>query len=221
MLTYRLHLVRHGMTSGNRDGRYVGRTDMPLCDEGRQALLQLKARYRYPEVEEVYTSPLSRCRQTAEILFPDAPLTVVGDLVELSLGDFEGRLISDLSDDPAYKAWIEDSSKNSPPNALEDAQGFAERVTRALNDIITDMSRRRITEAACVTHGGVLMGLLSAYAYPRRHASQWAIANGAGYTVSTDAALWMRDRALEVVSELPEGFSSGADPRVMRSLGIK
>ena len=34
MVTYKLHFIRHGMTDGNRTGRYVGRTDVPLCQEG-------------------------------------------------------------------------------------------------------------------------------------------------------------------------------------------
>lgn len=60
MVTYKLHFIRHGMTDGNRTGRYVGRTDVPLCQEGRQELEALKQKYRYPEVQEVYCSPLTR-----------------------------------------------------------------------------------------------------------------------------------------------------------------
>jgi len=42
MVTYKLHLIRHGMTEGNRTGRYVGRMDLPVCLEGREQLEEMK-----------------------------------------------------------------------------------------------------------------------------------------------------------------------------------
>ena len=53
MVTYKLHLIRHGMTEGNRTGRYVGRMDLPVCLEGRQQLEEMKKKYDYPYVQEV------------------------------------------------------------------------------------------------------------------------------------------------------------------------
>ena len=68
MLTYKIHLLRHGLTQANLDGRYIGRTDLPLCPEGRARLEKLRDACEYPWVERVYTSPLLRARQTAELL---------------------------------------------------------------------------------------------------------------------------------------------------------
>ena len=43
MKTFKLHLIRHGMTAGNLQGLYIGSgTDLPLCDEGRAQLAELK-----------------------------------------------------------------------------------------------------------------------------------------------------------------------------------
>ena len=42
MKTYKIHLLRHGMTEANETGRYIGKTDLPLSPEGLAALLQLK-----------------------------------------------------------------------------------------------------------------------------------------------------------------------------------
>ena len=62
-----LILIRHGKTAGNLLGRYIGsRTDEPLCDEGREGL----AGKQLPEVERLYVSPMKRCVETAEILWP-------------------------------------------------------------------------------------------------------------------------------------------------------
>lgn len=220
MVTYRLHLIRHGMTEGNRTGRYVGRMDLPLCLQGREELEQLKQRYRYPEVQEVYASPLTRCVQTADILYPDTPRTLVENLVELSLGDFEGKYIKDLQGDPAYRAWLRESLKNTPPGAVETGTEFAQRIAVGLQQVFMNMTQNHITEAAVIAHGGVLMGLLSAFAMPRRPMGEWAISNGCGYTIRMSTQLWMRDQIVEVLGPVPEGCRSGQDDRVKASLGV-
>ena len=49
MKNYRLYLVRHGITAGNLQRRYVGGgTDEPLCEQGLTQLRALAAQYRYP-----------------------------------------------------------------------------------------------------------------------------------------------------------------------------
>ena len=61
MVYFKLHLIRHGLTAGNLEGRYIGAgTDLPLCDEGRAQLAALKRDFTYPPVELVFTSPLLR-----------------------------------------------------------------------------------------------------------------------------------------------------------------
>ena len=44
MLTYKIHLFRHGITRANLEGRYVGLSDYPLCQEGIDALKALAER---------------------------------------------------------------------------------------------------------------------------------------------------------------------------------
>ena len=84
-----LILIRHGKTAGNLLGRYIGsRTDEPLCDEGREGLEGKKL----PEVERLYVSPMKRCVETAEILWPGfdrKKMQKVTDLRECDFGDFE------------------------------------------------------------------------------------------------------------------------------------
>ena len=41
MVTYKLYMIRPGITEANLDGRYVGSTDLPLCREGKEALKKL------------------------------------------------------------------------------------------------------------------------------------------------------------------------------------
>jgi len=221
MVTYKLHLIRHGMTMGNLEGRYVGRMDIPVCADGVRELKALMEKHDYPMVQEVYTSPLIRCRQTADILFPDTSITVVEDLVEMSLGDFEGKSFASLKEDPRYIAWLQNSMQNTPPGALETSEEFTYRVGVALNAILMNMSANHITEAAVVTHGGVLMSMMSRFALPRRPMGEWAVANGCGYTIRTSTQMWMRDETFEIIGTVPEGVVPGNDERTKRALGTK
>ena len=50
----KIYLIRHGKTKGNLEERYIGRTDEPLCEAGRENL----KKYQYPQVEMVFTSPM-------------------------------------------------------------------------------------------------------------------------------------------------------------------
>ena len=65
MKNYYLYLIRHGLTQGNLDGKYIGQTDLSLCPQGAQAIRALAAQDVYPEVEKVYSSPLARSLETA------------------------------------------------------------------------------------------------------------------------------------------------------------
>lgn len=105
MKTFKLHLIRHGMTAGNLQGLYIGSgTDLPLCDEGRAQLAELKERFAYPQVDTVFSSPLLRAVETANILFPGAAHQfTVHDLREAGFGKFEGRPVKDLVHDEDFK----------------------------------------------------------------------------------------------------------------------
>ena len=66
MKTYKIHLIRHGITDANLKGLYIGnRTDLPLCPEGFKQLKDMREDKEYPYIEKLYSSPMLRCRQTA------------------------------------------------------------------------------------------------------------------------------------------------------------
>ena len=50
MLTYKIHLFRHGITRANLEGKYVGLSDYPLCQEGIDALKEFVKDKDYPPV---------------------------------------------------------------------------------------------------------------------------------------------------------------------------
>ena len=82
MKTYKLHLIRHGITEGNLKGQYIGRTELPVTPEGIAMLKNLKEQLDYPFVDRVYSSPMLRCRQTANMLYPEREITLIDNLIE-------------------------------------------------------------------------------------------------------------------------------------------
>ena len=96
MKTYKLHLIRHGITEGNLNGQYIGRTELPLAPGGVAALKNLTEKIEYPAVEKIYSSPMLRCRQTAKIVYPEREILVVPDLIEYDFGEFEGKTAEEL-----------------------------------------------------------------------------------------------------------------------------
>jgi probable phosphoglycerate mutase len=94
-----LVLLRHGPTAWSATHRLQGRTDLPLSGHGRAVVES----WRLPETVVPYvwmSSPLRRCRETAEILrrqcAPAGPLRVEPRLTEMSFGDWEGRTLAEL-----------------------------------------------------------------------------------------------------------------------------
>lgn len=207
MKTYKLHLIRHGLTQGNIDGLYVGSgTDLPLCEAGRAQLIDLTQRFTYPNVDVVFSSPLSRAVETSNILFPNAAHKYSVDaLREAGFGKFEGKPIQSLVQDPDFVRWMDPTSGYTPEGA-EPTTEFHKRCADALLKMFEYMIKSQITEAACVTHGGVIMSMLSQRALPSRKPEQWMADPGCGYTVRSDIELWMRDSLVEAIDIVPMGY---------------
>ncbi len=87
-------LIRHGQTNGNLEHRYIGcRTDESLCVQGIERLHEKE----YPKVQRVYVSPMKRCIETAEIIYPNVPMEVVDDFRECDFGAFENKNYTELN----------------------------------------------------------------------------------------------------------------------------
>lgn len=92
----RLVLIRHGPTAWNRDKRLQGRSDVPLSPAGRRWVASWRVPPEFRNLT-LYASPLSRARETAEILFGTETTIRTDDrLREMSFGDWEGELLHEL-----------------------------------------------------------------------------------------------------------------------------
>ncbi len=200
MKTYKIYLIRHGATDGNMRGEYIGVTDLPLSLSGVAELTDLKEKIQYPFVEKVYTSPLLRCRQTANILYPEQDADIVENLMEYDFGEFEGKTALQLESNPEFFKWT--SGQISSPPGGEDSTEFAKRICVGFHQVVEDMMARGIFKAAVIMHGGAIMTLLSCCALPRRRSLEWTSDFGRGYQVSVTPTLYHSNGVIEVREEI-------------------
>lgn len=181
----RLYLIRHGMTFGNTLGRYIGTTDEPLTEDGRAALEQ----FSYPGTELLFASPLLRCRETAEILFPEMEPEIVKGFAECDFGAFENKNYKELDGNGDYQRWI-DSNGTLPFPGGESPEAFRKRCVEAFDAVMDICRERKAGSAACVVHGGTIMSILAEYAVPGEEFYHWQVRNGEGYVCTVDLAQW-------------------------------
>ena len=144
MKGYRISLIRHGLTEANEKGIYIGRTDLPLSAKGESELCSKMEEFEYPHVHRVYSSPLRRCTETADILFPSAELCVVEDLIELNFGEFEGKSVDELINRQDYKEWLKGGMDKRAPSG-ESMEELCVRTYKALHEINPRTSQTYIT----------------------------------------------------------------------------
>ena len=185
-----VYLLRHGKTAWNLEGRYQGRSDIPLCEEGREAL---KPADFMPE--KVYVSPMKRAAETAQLLFPGVQTIAVPGLEEMDFGAFEGKSFRDLADDRAYRAWVEGNCTAPCPGG-EGREDFSQRVCAAFEHL---MARER-EQLVIVAHGGTQMAILEQYGRPHRDYFAWQSPNGGGFLL--EAEHWEENRALKLLREI-------------------
>lgn len=184
-------LLRHGQTQGNLEKRYIGKTDEPLLLDDTESMRKISALQKRLEQEVVvrpqklFVSPMLRCRQTAELLFPGQVQVVIDKLREMDFGRFEAKNYMELSSDPAYQAWI-DSGGTLPFPEGEDRECFIKRTMEGFRQMTEQAWRENCGQIAAVVHGGSIMAILSCLMQDDYFAYQ--VPNLAGYAFQYEGA---------------------------------
>lgn len=202
MKTYQIYLLRHGVTQGNLEGKYIGSTDAPLCEYGEKTLHELVEQYDYPGAGAFFTSPMLRCQQSMRILYPDAKPIVINELRECDFGLFEQMSADELKDSKQFSEWISADADYAPPGG-ESGEHFSSRICEAFEAIVNGLLKTGIRSCVIMTHGGVIGALLSRYGLPRAQAVDWHCDPGYGYAVRIQPQLWMTGRVVEVYDRIP------------------
>jgi alpha-ribazole phosphatase len=148
-----LILIRHGETDWNLEGRYQGQSDVPLNDHGLRQAHALAERLRGERLDAIYSSDLSRARETAAVLAEatGAPLILDRRLREIDQGRWEGMLFEDIRGRyaEAFQRRKQDPLRVAPPGG-ETVGQLRQRVLDILKEILRQHPQGRV---ALVSHG--------------------------------------------------------------------
>lgn len=153
----RLALLRHGHTPWNRAGRIQGRTDIALDPDARAQLSELQLPAPWGQAD-LWSSPLSRAAETAELVSGRKPRTDPA-LIEMNWGDWEGLHGADLRPDPntGFRDIEEWGWNYTPPNGESPA---------TLRSRLIPWAEGLQRDSVAVCHIGVMRVLMA-------HATGW------------------------------------------------
>jgi broad specificity phosphatase PhoE len=128
-----LILVRHGESTGNAEGRLLGRIDSPLTHRGLEQARSLAD--TVAGADRLISSPLVRARDTAEALGTGLPVEIDERWVEVDYGEFDGRKLTDIPAE-VWRMWRSDPAF-VPPGGESLASAGA-RVRGACEELFAD-----------------------------------------------------------------------------------
>lgn len=131
-----LTLIRHGQVQANIEKRYIGSTDMSLTVNGMKSLEKLNKAQIYKTPDYLFCSPMSRCKMTCDILFPDKIYTVIDEFHEMDFGSFEMKNYQELKDNAYYQRWIDSNGTIAFPEG-ESRQEFVLRCMSGFDKMLS------------------------------------------------------------------------------------
>ncbi len=179
-----IYIVRHGQTIRNKEHVLQGRSDAPLNDAGRQQAAEAAERFSAACIrfDRVYTSPLGRAVQTAEIIAPGVRAVVEERLIEMDYGPYEGMDLKDPA--PEVTTFFRDFVRNPAPAGMEPLADVVRRLGSLLEEIRGEAAEQTILLS---THAIAMKGALE-YLTPESRGSYWStyIGNCAVYVTEID-----------------------------------
>jgi broad specificity phosphatase PhoE len=155
-----IFLARHGESDWNVEKRFQGHSDRPLTERGRKQAHALADLVGAEKIDAVYTSPLSRARETAEIVAARAGLEAVAlpELREVDTGSWSGLSRADVEArfPEGFARW---RSGGSGWENGESYDEMAERVIGALRTIAENHPDGRVL---VISHGGPIRAIHAA-----------------------------------------------------------
>lgn len=188
--------IRHLKTPGNERRQYIGRTDEDLSE---QAVEEFRQRQKksigglYPPVQHIIASPLKRCIQTAELIYPGQEISTEPMLRECDFGEYEQKTYEDLKDEPEYIRWMESGGMTAFPGG-EEQISFRRRCVGGVKKWIGRLLSEETDSAAFIVHGGTIMAVLSELSEDAYEFYHWQVENGGGYVTEVSRGDWETGR---------------------------
>ena len=179
-------LARHGETDWNREGRFQGHADPPLNRTGRAQAVDLSAALMAEQLAAVYSSPLRRALETAEVLATSHGLepVPVDDLREVDVGSWSGLTRAEVEERfPAqFARWLDYGQ------GWEDGETYEEMGRRAVDALLLLAAAHDGERVLAVTHGGPIRAAF-AFADSTTHAEARRLGPRIGNTFVAELAV--------------------------------
>jgi probable phosphoglycerate mutase len=148
--------LRHGETAYNQEGRFQGQIDVPLNRAGALQAESAANALADWSISRIVSSPATRVQQTVKPFLNggDFPLHIEENLLELSVGSFEGRLIAEVRQEHGLSEG--DSWLPILPADAECWQEFESRVCSA----IASWTERHANETILIASHGLVFHVL-------------------------------------------------------------
>ena len=181
------HLLRHGehgLLGRVLAGRMPG---VGMTERGRAEIAAAAERLAGEKIAALYSSPLQRTRETAEIVATrlGLPIGFRDDLLELDFGEWTGATFDSIRADPRWQAWSTQRSLAAIPGG-ESMRAVQQRVVAAL----LELNERHLHEiVVLVSHGDVIRAvLLFALGMPLDFYNRIEIGQGSISTITIGAS---------------------------------
>ncbi|MHB1000912.1 MAG: alpha-ribazole phosphatase [Armatimonadota bacterium] len=128
-----IYLIRHGEVAWNKEGAYVGATDLPLNETGRKQARLLAEHIKHHQISAIYSSDLQRASETAEIIAEKYTLHVQATplLREVNYGEWEGLTEAAISS--RYPDIFAQWRVNAADTRIPGGETFREMLERSLS----------------------------------------------------------------------------------------
>ena len=151
----RLFLIRHGETTASSEFRYVGHMDVDITENGIEQMNKLKHRFKYEEINALFSSDLIRTKKGAKIISSCHKIDPVAykEFREINLGIWEGLTRDEIMERfPREHRQRLDDLPNYRIQGGESFKDLQKRVMKKLLEIIKEFKGNNIV---LVAHGGV------------------------------------------------------------------
>jgi phosphoserine phosphatase len=155
-------LVRHGECRGNREGLFRGRSDFPLNEVGLSQAIELAKEVKLFQPIRIFTSPLSRARQTAEAISRECNIEIEErfGMNNIELGPWEGKFKEFIAQKypEQWQVWLNEPEKLTV-SGMESLDQVQKRAKKDLDDLIKQYFGKTIV---IISHRAVLKPLIAA-----------------------------------------------------------
>lgn len=157
----KLFLIRHGQTKWKKVG-FLSYTDLELTKKGVFQAKKVALKLKKEKIDKIYSSPLKRAKQTAEIIgkYLGLRVYVAPSLREVNFGIFEGLSIKEAEE--KYPQLFRARKRDKWNFKIPHGESYKEAAERVLN-FLKKLSNKKYKNVVLVTHVTIIKILLKLF----------------------------------------------------------